>query len=263
MAGVCKGYFLSSYSARKLGMKTTGNAGGSHNLILTLAATLKPGDDLDAMLQKLGTGLFVTELMGQGVNYVTGDYSRGASGFWVENGPHRLPGARDHHRRQHENHAQGHRGRRRGRLQLRRQRGWLGAGQPDEGGWQLRSGRLVWLVGWLGLLLSLGACSTAHYPINQPRSADSPVPGYEFPCCAATGTTSDSLFLYVGVSGGGSRAAALGFGVLQALAQQRIQWSAERRLFDEIDVVSGVSVAACWRPTTPCTGKPVLSRFED
>ena len=83
--GRVQGYFLSSYSARKLGMKTTGNAGGSHNLSLTSRLTRR-GDDLDAMLQKLGTGLFVVELMGQGVNYVTGDYSRGASGFWVENG---------------------------------------------------------------------------------------------------------------------------------------------------------------------------------
>jgi PmbA protein len=80
-----QGYFLSSYSARKLGMKTTGNAGGSHNLILSSRHT-RASDDLDAMLQKLGTGLFVTELMGSGVNYVTGDYSRGASGFWVEKG---------------------------------------------------------------------------------------------------------------------------------------------------------------------------------
>lgn len=84
-AGCVQGYFLSSYSARKLGMKTTGNAGGSHNLTLSSRLT-RPGDDLDAMLKKLGTGLFVTELMGSGVNYVTGDYSRGASGFWVENG---------------------------------------------------------------------------------------------------------------------------------------------------------------------------------
>ena len=84
-AGRLNGYFLSSYSARKLGMKTTGNAGGSHNLVLTSRQT-NADDTLDAMLQKLGTGLFVTELMGQGVNYVTGDYSRGASGFWVENG---------------------------------------------------------------------------------------------------------------------------------------------------------------------------------
>ena len=84
-AGVTQGYFLSSYSARKLGMKTTGHAGGSQNLTLKSRLT-KPQDDLPAMLRKLGTGLFVTELMGQGVNYVTGDYSRGASGFWVENG---------------------------------------------------------------------------------------------------------------------------------------------------------------------------------
>ncbi len=84
-AGRVQGYFLSSYSARKLGMKTTGNSGGSHNLTFTSRLT-KAGDDLDAMLEKLGTGLFVTELMGQGVNYVTGDYSRGASGFWVERG---------------------------------------------------------------------------------------------------------------------------------------------------------------------------------
>ncbi len=84
-AGRVEGYFLGSYSARKLGMKTTGNAGGSHNLVMRSRRT-KAGDDLDAMLKKLGTGLFVIELMGQGVNYVTGDYSRGASGFWVENG---------------------------------------------------------------------------------------------------------------------------------------------------------------------------------
>ena len=84
-AGRVQGYFLSTYSARKLKMRTTGNAGGSHNLKLTSRQT-RPGDSLDAMLQKLGTGLFVTELMGSGVNYVTGDYSRGASGFWVQNG---------------------------------------------------------------------------------------------------------------------------------------------------------------------------------
>jgi PmbA protein len=84
-AGRVQGYFLSSYTARKLGMATTGNAGGSHNLVFRSRHT-RPGDDLEAMLHKLGTGLFVTELMGQGVNYVTGDYSRGASGFWVEGG---------------------------------------------------------------------------------------------------------------------------------------------------------------------------------
>ncbi len=84
-AGEVQGYFLSSYSARKLGMKTTGHAGGSQNLRMTHRRT-QPGDDLPAMLKKLGRGLFVIELMGQGVNYVTGDYSRGAAGFWVENG---------------------------------------------------------------------------------------------------------------------------------------------------------------------------------
>ncbi len=84
-AGVVQGYFLSSYSARKLGMRTTGNAGGAHNLVLTSRHT-RPGDSLDAMLAKLGRGLFVTELMGQGINMVTGDYSRGAAGYWVEGG---------------------------------------------------------------------------------------------------------------------------------------------------------------------------------
>ena len=88
--GVVQGYFLSSYSARKLGMKTTGNAGGSHNL--TMSSTLTgPGDDFAGMIRKMGRGLLVTELMGQGVNYVTGDYSRGASGFWVENGEIQYP----------------------------------------------------------------------------------------------------------------------------------------------------------------------------
>jgi len=84
-AGRLQGYFLGSYSARKLGLKSTGNAGGSHNLTLSSRLT-DAADDLDAMLQRLGTGLFVTELMGSGVNAVTGDYSRGASGFWVTNG---------------------------------------------------------------------------------------------------------------------------------------------------------------------------------
>jgi PmbA protein len=76
-----QGYFLSSYSARKLGMQTTGNAGGSHNLILQ-----SDGLDFKALLKKMGTGLVVTELLGQGVNMVTGDYSRGAAGYWVKNG---------------------------------------------------------------------------------------------------------------------------------------------------------------------------------
>jgi PmbA protein len=88
--GVVQGYFLSTYSARKLGMKTTGNAGGSHNLILTSSLTERT-DNFKTMLKKLGTGLLVTELMGQGVNYVTGDYSRGASGFWVEKGVIQYP----------------------------------------------------------------------------------------------------------------------------------------------------------------------------
>ncbi len=89
-AGVVQMYFLSSYSARKLGMRTTGHAGGSQNLSLTSRLT-QPGDDLRAMIRKLGRGLFVTELMGQGVNQVTGDYSRGAAGFWVEDGQIAFP----------------------------------------------------------------------------------------------------------------------------------------------------------------------------
>lgn len=88
--GVVQGYFLSSYSARKLGMHTTGNAGGSHNLSMTSRLT-QPTDSLDAMLRKLGRGFLVTELMGQGVNYVTGDYSRGAAGFWVDGGVIQFP----------------------------------------------------------------------------------------------------------------------------------------------------------------------------
>ena len=84
--GVLKGWFLSSYSARKLGLATTGNAGGNHNLIV------KPGGhDLDGLVKLMDRGLLVTELMGQGVNSVTGDYSRGAAGFWVEGGEVRFP----------------------------------------------------------------------------------------------------------------------------------------------------------------------------
>ncbi|MGA2710401.1 MAG: metalloprotease PmbA [Steroidobacteraceae bacterium] len=85
--GTLSGYMLSSYSARKLGLKTTGNAGGSHNLLVS--PTVSGG--LDALLTRMGTGLVVTELMGQGVNTVTGDYSRGAAGFWVENGALQYP----------------------------------------------------------------------------------------------------------------------------------------------------------------------------
>jgi PmbA protein len=84
--GVLQGYFLGTYSARKLGMRSTGNSGGNHNLILA------PGDmDLLGLLKEMGTGLFVTELLGQGVNMVTGDYSRGACGYWVEGGEIRYP----------------------------------------------------------------------------------------------------------------------------------------------------------------------------
>ena len=79
--GVIQGYFLASYSARKLGMKSTGNAGGNHNLLLK-----DTGEDLPQLLKKMGRGLLVTELLGQGINMVTGDYSRGAAGYWIENG---------------------------------------------------------------------------------------------------------------------------------------------------------------------------------
>ena len=79
--GVVRGYFLGSYSARKLGMTTTGNAGGSHNLVVAHGE-----DDLPALLRRMGRGLLVTEQLGQGVNPVTGDFSRGAAGFWVEGG---------------------------------------------------------------------------------------------------------------------------------------------------------------------------------
>ena len=84
--GRLNGWFLSTYSARKLGLESTGNAGGNHNLIVT------PGElDFAGLLRRMGTGLVVTEMMGQGVNTVTGDYSRGAAGYWVENGEIRFP----------------------------------------------------------------------------------------------------------------------------------------------------------------------------
>lgn len=84
--GTLKGYFLSTYTARKLGMRSTGNAGGCHNLILA------PGSkNLNQLIRLMDRGLLVTELLGQGVNYVTGDYSRGAAGYWVENGEIQYP----------------------------------------------------------------------------------------------------------------------------------------------------------------------------
>jgi PmbA protein len=84
--GILQGYVLDSYSARKLKMQTTGNAGGVHNL------TIDPGkDNLEALIKRMHTGLLVTELIGFGVNNITGDYSRGAAGFWVENGEIQYP----------------------------------------------------------------------------------------------------------------------------------------------------------------------------
>jgi len=79
--GILQGYFLSTYTARKLGMQTTANAGGSHNMIIESGEL-----DLAGLMAKMGRGLLVTELLGQGINYVTGDYSRGAAGFWIEDG---------------------------------------------------------------------------------------------------------------------------------------------------------------------------------
>ncbi len=89
--GVLQRYVLGSYSARKLGLQTTANAGGMHNLEVAPGGTTgnggaQSGASLETMLRGMGRGLLVTELMGQGVNGITGDYSRGAGGFWVENG---------------------------------------------------------------------------------------------------------------------------------------------------------------------------------
>jgi PmbA protein len=84
--GRLQGYVLSSYSARKLGLQTTGNAGGIHNLLVSHSE-----GGLETLLEEMGTGFLVTELMGQGVNIVTGDYSRGAAGFWVEDGRIQYP----------------------------------------------------------------------------------------------------------------------------------------------------------------------------
>jgi PmbA protein len=79
--GMLQGYFLGSYSARKLGMSSTGNAGGAHNLVVAHG-----DEDLAALMRRMGRGLLVTEQLGQGVNLVTGDFSRGAAGFWIEDG---------------------------------------------------------------------------------------------------------------------------------------------------------------------------------
>ena len=79
--GVLQGYFLGCYSARKLGMRSTGSAGGNHNLVVR-----SDGADFRGMLQRLHRGLLVTELLGHGINLVTGDYSQGAAGYWVESG---------------------------------------------------------------------------------------------------------------------------------------------------------------------------------
>ena len=88
--GVIKGYFLSSYSAKRLNMNTTGNAGGSHNLRI-FDNNSHGKNSLNEMFKLMGNGLFVTELMGQGVNTITGDYSRGVSGFWIQNGQISFP----------------------------------------------------------------------------------------------------------------------------------------------------------------------------
>ncbi len=89
--GILRGYFLGSYSARKLGLRSTGNAGGNHNLILHASARQSGNLDFSGLLNTMTRGLLVTELLGQGVNSVTGDYSRGAAGFWVENGEIQYP----------------------------------------------------------------------------------------------------------------------------------------------------------------------------
>ena len=89
--GLLKSYVLDSYSARKLGSISTGNAGGVRNLRIEAGSADGGEKDLDTLIEQMGTGLVVTELMGQGVNAVTGDYSRGAAGFWVENGEIRYP----------------------------------------------------------------------------------------------------------------------------------------------------------------------------
>jgi PmbA protein len=89
--GVLQRYVLASYSARKLGLTTTGNAGGVHNLAVAAGSVDGDAADFRGMLRRMGTGLLVTELIGQGVSIITGDYSRGAAGFWIENGEMAYP----------------------------------------------------------------------------------------------------------------------------------------------------------------------------
>ena len=126
-AGVLDGYLLSTYSARKLGLKTTGNAGGVHNLIAPTGAR-----DFAAMLKLMDRGLVVTELMGQGINGVTGDYSRGAAGYLGRERRLEPSGARDHDRRQPEGHLPQHRrGRQRRGYPWRRADG-LDPGRADD-----------------------------------------------------------------------------------------------------------------------------------
>src|SRR5690606_38477332 len=84
--GVLQGYILSGYSARKLGLPPTGNAGGVHNLVVDTGQ-----EDLAGLIRSMHRGLFITDLIGFGINQVTGDYSRGASGFWIENGEIQYP----------------------------------------------------------------------------------------------------------------------------------------------------------------------------
>ena len=81
-----QGYLLSSYSARRLGLATTGNAGGAHNILVQ-----STGEDETALFRKMGKGLLINDLMGMGINLVTGDFSQGASGYWIENGEIQFP----------------------------------------------------------------------------------------------------------------------------------------------------------------------------
>ena len=127
--GVLQGYVLGSYSARKLGLKTTGNAGGTHNL---LVESTVGGMEIGALMRELGTGLLVTELMGQGVNGVTGDYSRGASGYWVENGVQAYPVHEITIAGNLKEMYQQHRGDRQRRGPARRRAGRVGAHRRDD-----------------------------------------------------------------------------------------------------------------------------------